>query len=163
MDLDALLDDTANSVLEPAKPAAPKPSQSTVPAEIKPWLASSANVPKEFRDKWSNYVKLDRNAQVLSKLQPSNSYRSWDSQPLNTSKLLTDLIRKAATSNSCNFDEFKTSKILSLYQPVAETELSKKVQSAYAEKIISELKEEILSDPNYSPEKFPNLAKALSK
>lgn len=164
MDLDALLNDTANTVLDSNK-SAPAKSASTpasaVPQEIKPWLASSANVPKETREKWTKYVKLDRETKVISVLQPSNAYRSWDTQPLNTSKLLTDLIRKTATTNS--YDELKTSKILSVYQPVAETEFSKKIQVAYAEKIMSEMKDAILSDPNYNPEKFPNIARVLSK
>jgi len=52
MDLDALLDDAANSMLDAPKAVAvvKAPVQAT-PAEIKPWLASSANVPKDTREK----------------------------------------------------------------------------------------------------------------
>lgn len=154
MNLDDILDSTANSVLEKPKPA-------PVPAEIKPWLASSANVPKEIREKWTRFVKIDRNAKIMSRLQPSNSYRSWDSPPLNTSRLLNDLVRKAATTKS--FDEPKTSKFISILSPVVETEFSKQIQTAYAEKILSDVKEAVLNDPNYDASKFPNLARVLAK
>eukprot|EP01035_Chromulina_nebulosa_P020651 gene20651-26774_t len=159
MNLDALLDDAANTVLEPvSKPTAPV---TAVPAEIKPWLASSANVPKEFRDKWNKYVKLDRNAKFVTRLQPSNSYRSLENLPINSSKLLNELIRKASTQ--LNYDDIKSSKIISIINPVTENDYSKFIQLAYAKQIINDLKSVIEADPNYDPIKYPNLAKALVK
>jgi hypothetical protein len=46
------------------KVVAPKPVVKKVAesAEIKPWLASTANVPAEFRDKWTKLVRQDLNA-----------------------------------------------------------------------------------------------------
>lgn len=162
MDLDAILNNAADTVLEPSpvKDVVDKPKPAPVPAEIKPWLASSANVPKDIREKWTKYVKSDLNAKVLSKLQPSHSYSSWDSTPIQTSKLLGDLVRKSATA--IGFDEPKTAKLVSLYQPVTDTEFSKKIQVAFAECLLTQQREIILSDPNYNQEKYPNLARILS-
>jgi hypothetical protein len=161
MDLDAILNDASEKLLETPKPAAVASSPSAVPPEIKPWLAASANVPKEYRDKWTQLVKVDRNAVIGSVLQPSNSYRSWDSPALNTNKLVHDLVRKAATQ--VNYDELKTSKILSTLSPAIETDYSRQLHATYAQQILNDLKQSILSDPNYDPELFPNLAIALSK
>lgn len=161
-DLDAILNDAAKSVIESTvKPAAAPPS--AVPAEIKPWLASSANVPKEFRDKWTSLVKVDRSAALLSALQPSNAYRSWESPPLNTSKIVYDLVRKTCAQPSCAFDEGKTSKLVASFSPTIETDYSKQLQAAYAKQMMQDLRAHILSDPNYDPARFPQLATALAK
>lgn len=156
MDLDAMLNDAANEVLTTAPVTTPKPPPAPVPEAIKPWLAASANVPKEFREKWTAMVKNDRNAVIHSQLQPSNAYRSWDSTPLNPTKILTELVRKAAAT--CNFDESKTVKLQATFNPDL-----KHLQSAYAAQIIKDLKETVLKDPNYDPAKYPNLAAAISK
>lgn len=155
-DLDALLNDTANNVLPPKANAV-----ATVPPEIKPWLASSANVPKEVRDKWTNYVKIDRNAKIPTRLQPSNSYRSWDTLPSQTNKLINELVRKAATQK--DLDETKLSKLLSTFHPNTETDYSKALQAAFAEKILKDMAQYVLVDANYEPEKFPELAAFLNR
>ena len=157
-DLDAMLNDAAGTLVPTKTTAA---VQTQVPPEIKPWLAFTANVPKEYRDKWSTFVKLDHKAVAATALQPSNNYRSWDTPPNNTTKLLSDLVRKASTTN--NYDEIKIAKLHSIVSPVIESDVSKQLQQAYAAEIISDLKEAILADPNYNPEKFPNLALALAK
>jgi hypothetical protein len=158
MNLDDLLESAASTHLEPPKPAS---SSTTVPSEIKPWLASSANVPKEYRDRWTQLVKLDHQAVVISKLQPSHSYRSLDTQPINTTKILNDLVRKSASV--CGFDESKTVKLLSTFHPVTETDYSKQLQAAYNRQLLNDLREAIVNDPNFDESKYPNLAAALAK
>ena len=76
MDLDAILNEAA---AEQFKPDPPK--KRIDPPEIKPWLAATANVNVEFRDKWNALVRRDVDAVVPSKFQTSNSYRIGDSTP----------------------------------------------------------------------------------
>lgn len=168
MDLDAVLDAAADTMLDSSKSSASKPAtaptavtSTSVPAEIKPWLAFSANVPRETRDKWNTYVKNDRNATPATPFQPSNSYRSWDSQPMNHSKLIHDLVKKAATQ--AGLDESKTQKLLTTFHPVTETDFSRQVQSSYYKQIIDDVSDSIVKDPNYDPQRFPHLAQFLAK
>ena len=76
MDLDAILNEAA---AEQFKPEPPK--KRIDPPEIKPWLAATANVNVEFRDKWNTLVRRDVDVVVPSKFQTSNAYRVGDSTP----------------------------------------------------------------------------------
>ena len=58
MDLDDILDDVMGeekvTVAVVPKAAVPKKQES---AEIKPWLAATANVPADTRDRWTKLVR----------------------------------------------------------------------------------------------------------
>ena len=135
MDLDDLLNDididalpsTANSApktstinqIKPAEqiPIAPPEtvrvsSVGIVSSEVKPWLASSANVPKEYRERWTKMVKIDSDATVSTPFDSSNAYRLWESASSSKggiNKCLQELIRKAA--QRCDIDDNKLSKV----------------------------------------------------
>lgn len=137
-------------------------AKNIVSNEIKPWLAASANVPKEFREKWTKMVKQDSNVEITSTLQPSHAFRGWDSTnvPKNgVSKCLQELVKVAA--NAADIDEIKTQRLLNLVNPVTDSENGKQFQKAFATQVLKDLRFEITSDPNYDREKFPNLARAL--
>jgi len=157
MDLDAMLDAAADQHL-PVQEITSKPKES---AEIKPWLACTANVKPELRDVWNTMVRKDLQAQVVSKFQPSNAYRKWDSNiPPGPNKLLQELVRNAATR--CSLDETKIAKLISIVNPITEKELGTKLQTAYKKKLLSDLKSRIVSDINYDSSKYPALARQLS-
>ena len=139
MDLDDLLNDididalpsTASSVLKtsttnPIKPAEPTPiappeiprvsSVGIVSSEVKPWLASSANVPKDYRERWTKMVKIDSDATVSTPFDSSNAYRLWESTSSSKggiNKCLQELIRKAA--QRCDIDDNKLAKVRFLF------------------------------------------------
>ena len=130
-----------------------KPKES---AEIKPWLACTANVKPDLRDLWNTMVRRDLQAQVISKFQPSNAYRKWDSNiPPSPDKLLQELVRNAATR--CSLDEPKIAKLISIVNPITEKEIGTKLQTAYKKKLLGDLKSRILSDINYDSHKYPAL------
>ena len=164
MNLDDILDNVmGDEKSEPPKAPAPVVKKPAESAEIKPWLASTANVPPEFRDRWTSLVRNDLKATVASQFQPSYAYRTWwdpSSAPANN-KVLQEMVRRAATK--CGFDDTKTAKLLVTANPITDSETGKQLQKAFATQLIADLKESIEKDPNYSAEKFPNLAKALSK
>jgi len=164
MNLDDILDNvigegTADAP-KPPPPAVKKPADS---AEIKQWLASTANVPHEFRDKWTSMVRNDHKAIPASQFQPSYAYRTWwdaSGAPANN-KVLQELVRRAAAK--CNFDDIKTAKLLVTANPITDSETGKQLQKAYATQLIADLKDDITKDPSYSAAKFPHLAKAIAK
>jgi|AACY02.16.fsa_nt_gi hypothetical protein len=177
-DLDDLIDDIDISKLQSKPTTAVKRSAATatstatastsnngkriVSTEIKPWLAASANVPKEFREKWTRMAKQDSNVEIVSSLQPSHAFRGWDAAnvPRNgVNKCLQELVKVAA--NAANVEESKTQRLLSLVNPVTDSENGKQFQRAFATQVLKDLRFEITADPNYDPAKFPHLAQAL--
>lgn len=72
----------------------------------------TANVPAEFRDKWTQSVRQDLNAIPSTPFQASYAYRNWWDPALlpSSNKVLQDLVRKAATT--CKFDDVQTAKLL---------------------------------------------------
>jgi len=157
MDLDAMLDAAADQHL-PVQEIIRKPKDS---AEIKPWLACTANVTPEIRDEWTSMVRKDLNAQVIAKFQPSNAYRKWDSNiPPGPNKLLQELVRNAGTR--CNLDESKIAKLISNVNPITEKELGTDLQTAYKKLLLTDLKQSILSDVNYNASTYPSLNAQLS-
>ena len=165
MDIDEILDGVMGETKKSEEPAV-KPSVQLVKkpaesAEIKPWLASTANVQPEFRDKWTKLVREDLKAIPPSELLPSYAYRSWwdSSASVASSKILQDLVRKSATN--CNFDDTRTTKLVASVNPITDSEVGKHLQMAYTKQLIGDLKEKITKDPNYSAEKFPSLAKVI--
>jgi hypothetical protein len=171
MNLDDILDDVNFEALPgKSKNAAPdakadKKLVKKVPesAEIKPWLAATANVQPEFRDKWTQLVRRDLTAVTPSQFQTSYAYRGWwdPSGSPATNKVLQELVRKAAAK--CEFDDIKTARLLNTANPITDSESGRQLQKAYAEQLINDLKDAIKKDPNYSAEKFPTLAKVLSR
>mmetsp|Transcript_2902 Transcript_2902/g.3040 ORF Transcript_2902/g.3040 Transcript_2902/m.3040 type:complete len:163 (+) Transcript_2902:123-611(+) len=162
MDLDDILNDVMGET--EVKVVAPKPVVKKVAesAEIKPWLASTANVPAEFRDKWTKLVRQDLNAATATPFQASYAYRNWwdASGSPSTNKVLQELVRKAAAK--CEFDDIQTAKLLNTSNPITDSESGRQLQKAYAALLIHGLKETILKDPNYSPEEFKSLAAIIS-
>ena len=135
-----------------------KPKES---AEIKPWLACTANVKPDLRDLWNTMVRRDLQAQVISKFQPSNAYRKWDSNiPPGPNKLLQELVRNAATR--CQLDETKIAKLISNVNPITEKELGTQLQTAYKKLLLNDLKQSIVSDVNYNASNYPALSAQLS-
>lgn len=165
-DLDDMLNDAASSVLTGSAKKDVDIDQSlkirVVSDQIKPWLAFSANVPAEFRDKWNKMMKVDSETQVLTKFHTSSAYKAWEptshSKPAIT-KSLQDLVRKSASKSG--IDDARTAKILSIVNPVTDTEHGKLLENAFAKQLVNDLKEDIRNDPNYSPTKYPNLAEAI--
>ena len=166
VDLDAILEDAVNS----EKLGTTKTEQEVdtglkirvVSEEIKPWLAASANVPKDFREKWTKMAKVDTDTEIATKFQPSYAYRAWDA-PLpvknGINRSLQEIVKKAA--NSCGLDEHKTTRLLTLVNPVTDSENGKQLQRAFAKQLLEDLANDIKSDPNYDEKRFPALAAAL--
>jgi hypothetical protein len=168
MSLDDMLDDAADSVLVKNKQNKNDPEIEQeqkiriVSDQIKPWLAFTANVPAELREKWTKMAKIDSETEVISKFHPSTAYRSWDpvaSSKLGINKGLQDLVKKSA--NKCGIDEARTVKILAMLNPVTDSEHGKQLQTAFARQLVADLKDDIKSDPNYSATRFPELSNAL--
>lgn len=168
VDLDAILEEAVHSEklggpakVEPDVDAALKIH--VVSEEIKPWLAASANVPKDFREKWTRMAKVDTDTELASKFQPSYAYRSWDA-PLPTkngiNRSLQEIVKKAA--QSCGLDEHKTTRLLTLVNPVTDSENGKQLQRAFAKQLLADLANDIKTDPNYDATRFPALAAALT-
>lgn len=157
--LENVMGDEKGATPSPPKPPAAK--KSTDSAEIKPWLATTANVTPEIRDQWTNIVRQDLKAVPPSQFQPSYAYRTWwdaTDSPANN-KVLQELVRRAAAT--CKFDDMKTARLLATANPITDSETGKQLQKAYARQLIADLKDTIQNDPNYSADKFPNLAKLV--
>jgi hypothetical protein len=178
MDLDDLLDDVDISALKSkavekvaTKNIPTKPGSEKVPeeakkelftSEIRPWLASSANVPKETREKWTKMAKIDIEAELVSKFQRSAAYSEWDAAPnakRGVNKCLLDLVRSSLQSSSLT--ESQIQKVLTLVNPVTDSEHGKQLNLAFTKQIIKDLRVDLTSDPNYDPLVFKNLAQAL--
>lgn len=166
VNLDDMLNDAASSVLA-TTPSSAQASEvqkvRIVSDQIKPWLAFTANVPAETREKWTKMVKVDCDTEVTSKFSASSAYRAWDpstASKMGLTKSLHDLVKKSA--GKCGIDEVKTMKILSLVNPVTDTEHGKQLQSAFTKQLVNDLKSDIQSDPNFSAERFPLLAKTMA-
>ena len=159
------LDDILDSVMpaEAPKPATAQVKKPAESAEIKPWLASTANVPPEFRDKWTSLVRNDLKASAASSFQPSYAYRTWwdPSGSPASNKVLQELVRRSAAR--CGFDDIKTAQLLVTANPITDSETGKTLQKKYAAQLIADLKDSIEKDPNYSADKFPSLAAAMKK
>lgn len=159
-DLDAILDEAITSNNLDKKEEL---KIRLVSEEIKPWLASSANVPKDFREKWTKMAKVDTEAEIVSKFQLSYAYRCWDGPiPMKNgiNRSLQEVVRKAA--NASGLDENKTSRLLTLVNPVADSEHGKALQLAFAKLILADYANDIKKDPNYSSEQFPALATVIN-
>lgn len=167
LDLDDILDEAAKDVLPPKPPMHDPNKVRVVSADIKPWLAYTANVPRETRDKWTKLAKLDVETDMPSEFQLSYAYRSWDSGsqqsiPSNgVNKCLQEMVRK--TAYKCNIDDARTNKILSVVNPVSaiDKDMVNIINRAFSRQLVHELKDDILEDPNYDANRFPNLAKAM--
>jgi hypothetical protein len=179
MDLDDLLDDVDMDTLKtkavdkvakkaPVK-AAPAPEKveevkkELISKEIRPWLASSANVNKETREKWTKMAKIDGEAELTSKFLPSSAYAEWDTNA-NTkrgvNKSLQELVR--TTLNSCAFGEPKSTKVATLVNPVTDSEHGKLICNAFTKQLVRDLRCDLTTDPNYDPTVFKNLAQVLA-
>ncbi len=170
-DLDAMLDEVLESSgLANAKPAAVAPAPVVEPKirvvsdDIKPWLAFTANVQKDYREKWTKMAKVDIETEISSRFQPSYAYRSWDGPvPVKNgiNRSLQDIVKKAALMSK--LDESKISRLLTLVNPVTDSENGKQLQVAFAKQLIHDFEKDIRSDPNYDPARFTALAAALPK
>lgn len=121
MDLDDILDNVMSepvvAVVAPKPPVVKKPAES---AEIKPWLASTANVPPEFRDRWTKLVRADLSAVAATPFQTSHAYRNWweASGTPSSNKVLLDLVRKAAAK--CGLDDIQTAQLSNSSNPITD-------------------------------------------
>lgn len=166
-DLDDILNDAASSVLPTPAPKKEVDLDQElkiriVSDQIKPWLAFTANAPADLREKWTKMMKVDSETEVMTKFHPSSAYKQWDpstsSKPAIT-KSLQDLVRKSASKSG--IDDARTAKILSIVNPVTDTEHGKQLQNAFAKQLVNDLKDDIKNDPNFSAAKFPSLAEAV--
>ena len=162
MDLDSMLEECSKDLKKEIN-LDQKCKDRNVMNEIKPWLAFSSNVPAATRDVWNQMVKIDALADAEAvQLQASNSYYSWEAVPFlpGPKKLLQELIRGAAQQS--NFDESKTAKLIQMANPVIETEAAKQLQAAYKVQLVNDVSAIVKKDPNFSTERFPELAAAIS-
>jgi hypothetical protein len=166
IDLDAILEDAVNSQQLNNK-ADPDVDNSLkirlVSEDVKPWLAASANVPKDFREKWTKMAKSDTDAEAASKFQPSYAFRLWDgSLPSKTgvNRSLQDMVKKAASSSG--IDESKIMKLLTMVNPVTDSEHGKVLQRAFSQQLLADLKDEIRTDPNFDEKRFVELASNIT-
>jgi len=165
MDLDAMLDEAADSVnLKKVVNLDQELKDRNLMNEVKPWLAFSSNVPPATRDLWNQMVKIDALADIqATPFQPSNSY--YSSEPIpplpGPKKLLQELMRTAA--QNCNFDETKTAKLMQMANPVIETEAANTLQKAYRNQLIDDVKVAVRKDPNFSKDKYPHLFEAVKE
>lgn len=170
IDLDAILDQAVKAEQLEIKKPVPEVEPSSLKNRIvtddyKPWLAASANVPKELRDKWNKMVKSDTETEPVSKFQPSYAYRSWEHSNISAknglNKALQELVKKSAQSS--RLDEAKLAKLLTIVNPVTDSERGVLLQKSFAKQIINDLSFEIKRDPNYTESKYPHLSSVLSQ
>jgi hypothetical protein len=167
VDLDAILEDAIKSEnLADKPPAPPAPATSGKPKlvsdEIKPWLAFTANVPKETREKWTKMAKVDIETELVSKFQPSYAYRAWDGPtPVKNgiNRSLQEIVKRAAIK--AGLDENKLGRLLNLVNPVTDGENGKQLQAAFAKQLIKDYSQDIKNDPNYDASKLTALASVL--
>jgi hypothetical protein len=170
VDLDAMLDEViessgfANSKPAAAEPTTIDPKIRVVSDDIKPWLAFTANVQKDYREKWTKMAKVDIETEISSRFQPSYAYRSWDGPvPVKNgiNRSLQDIVKKSALI--AKLDESKISRLLTLVNPVTDSENGKQLQVAFAKQLIQDFEKDIRNDPNYDATRFTALAAALPK
>jgi hypothetical protein len=169
-DLDAILDEVTSEHLG-ASTVKTEPDVDgsslkirVISDDIKPWLASSANVPKDFREKWTKMVKVDNDTELSSKFQPSYAYRSWDAPvPVKNgiNRGLQEIVKKSASQS--DLDENKITRLLTLVNPVTDSANGKQLQLAFSKQLLTDLSADILSDPNYEEKRFPALAHHVIK
>jgi len=176
MDLDDLLDDVDISTLKskpvekvavkntPTKPGTEKAEdgkKELIVSEVRPWLAASANVPKETRERWTRMVKTDSATELVSKFQRSAAYSEWDSatSKRGVNKCLQDLVRNSLSKS--NIPEAKIAKVMTLVNPVTDSENGKHLTNAFTKQIVKDFRVDLMSDPNYDPTVFKNLAQAM--
>ena len=163
MDLDAMLDEAADSTgLAKVVTLDQQLKDRNLMNDVKPWLAFSSNVTPAVRDAWTHAVKVDALADLpLAPFQPSNAYYSSEVPPPlpGPKKLLQELIRGAAQSS--NFDETKTAKLMQMANPVIESEAADLLQKAYKRQLVSDVAAAVRSDPNFSKQRYPDLAAAI--
>ncbi|RYH12729.1 hypothetical protein EON65_37465 [archaeon] len=164
-DLDAILDDAATSTnLSGSKKDDLDVGLKIrlISDDIKPWLAASANVPKDFREKWTKMAKIDLEAEMTTKFQSSYAYRAWDGPvPVKNgiNRGLQEIVRKAAST--AGIDETKASRLLTIVNPVTDSENGKQLQLAFAKQLLKDSATAVQQDTNYSPNQFPALAEAI--
>lgn len=167
IDLDAILEDAAKSVAPaPAPAAAPaKPvSKGPVDADVKPFIAATALVTKDAREKWTKMIKDDIEADFPSSFHVSYALRSWDHQTLPTkdgiNRCLQEIVKKAAIQSGLN--EATVSRLVTLVNPIADTEFGKQIQKSFGKQLLADFAEKIKTDPNFDAERFPNLSKSIA-
>jgi hypothetical protein len=167
IDLDAILEEAVNSEQLGANKADPDVESTlkirVISDDIKPWLAASANVQKDFREKWTKMAKADTNTELSTKFQSSYAFRSWDgSVPVKNgiNRSLQEIVKKSATQ--CDLDEAKTTRLLTLVNPVTDSENGKQLQSAFTRQLLTDLSTDVLADPNYDEKRFTALAAHLA-
>eukprot|EP01039_Chlorochromonas_danica_P000921 gene921-1003_t len=165
-DLDAILDEAATSHnLSGGKSEVEVDAGlkiRVISDDIRPWLAASANVPKDYREKWTKMAKIDVDAELTTKFQPSYAYRSWDGPaPAKNgiNRSLQEIVRKAAIVSG--LDENKSTRLLTIVNPVTDSENGKQLQAAFAKQLLEDYAGAIKQDSNYSPAQFPELAEAI--
>jgi hypothetical protein len=164
-DLDAILDEAITSNNIAGKSDADVDvglKMRIVSDDIKPWLAASANVPKDYREKWTKMAKIDIEAEFTTKFQLSYAYRSWDGPvPVKNgiNRSLQETVRRAAALSG--LDEAKASRLLNIVNPVTDSENGKQLQAAYAKQLLEDFAGAIKQDSNFSPNQFPSLAEAI--
>jgi len=130
--------------------------------EVKPWLAASANVPKEFREKWTKMVKADTETECISKFQPSYSFRAWEGSTTTkngVSGSLQEIVKKAASTSG--IDESKIVRLLTMINPVTDSGHGKVLQKSFTKQIFEDLSKEIKTDPNFDGARFVELNSEL--
>ena len=129
---------------------------STTPLQHE-WTQSVENIPEDVSNRWSFYMIKDMNTNIVSSLQSSDFYRSWDGQSSanqSVGKLLQDAVRGACMK--CGFEEKKATALLS-FTNVLEPGPGRALQLAYSKQILKDVKRICRIDPNLSETMFPSL------
>ena len=137
-------------------------------------------MPREYRDKWNKWVKTDSESELPSNFLLSYAYQGWDNNNAGNNSLfsfnqasgkkknglqtcLQETVKKAA--NESNLGEAKIAKLMNQVNPVMDGEggVSKALHKALTRQILSDYKLQIRNDPNFDPERFPDLHRALQR
>ena len=164
-DIDQLLNCVADEVFEAQE--APLDIDADLQMELiksskEPWLKCVAGVPENIRTKWTSYIDKDvfGNHLVHGKFKPSDSYLRWNPKhsKLEPHKILLEVVRKACVR--CKFDDNKIRQILAALNS-ADGEVDDKLLSSFGILLAKQFRDDIVSDPNYDPAFFPDLATSL--
>lgn len=125
--------------------------------EFKQWNSAVSELPPDIKNKWSMFAVKDSKIKLSTRLQASQTFRSWDGQPptvQTSTKVLLDAVRTACSK--CGFDDKKTTSLLALSNPL-EVGPGKEIGKAYSKQILRDLRRVYTADPDFEESKFPHL------
>jgi len=161
MDLDAMLDEAAEATFKQPEQLVQRKKMD--PPEIKPYLAATALVQPNLRDKWTDFIRRDNAIPNKPCFLASNAYQAGDPTniPASSNRILFELVKQTAEKSGLN--DAKASKLAAMVNPATDNEVGKRLQAAYKRYMIESLRKDIESDVNFDPAKFKSLATLIAK